>query len=132
MTTILLVEDDAMNRDMMARHLKWEGFQVITAVNGVQAVALAQSEPVDLILMDMGLPIMNGWQATRRLKASERRGIPIIALTAYALVDDRAACMAAGCDEYETKPVDFAQLLMKIRALLPGAHGAEAAEAVRT
>ncbi len=125
MTTILLVEDDAMNRDMMARHLKWEGFQVVTAVNGVQAVALAQSEPIDLILLDMGLPIMNGWQAARRLKSGSARGIPIIALTAYALVDDRAACLAAGCDEYETKPVDFGQLLLKIRSLLPGERSAE-------
>ena len=125
MTTILLVEDDAMNRDMMARHLKWEGFQVVTAVNGVQAVALAQSEPIDLILLDMGLPIMNGWQAARRLKSGDSRAIPIIALTAYALVDDRAACLAAGCDEYETKPVDFSQLLRKIRSLLPGERSAE-------
>ena len=103
MPNILIVEDDDMNRDMLARHLKWEGYQVIAAVNGVQAVALARSEPIDLILMDMGLPIMNGWQATYRLKsAPETQPIPIIALTAYALTEDRAKCLDIGCDEYET------------------------------
>ena len=118
MTTILLVEDDAMNRDMMARHLKWEGFQVVTAVNGVQAVALAQSEPIDLILLDMGLPIMNGWQAARRLKSGSARGIPIIALTAYAMKEDRAKCLLAGCNEYESKPVEIGRLLEKIQMLI--------------
>jgi CheY-like chemotaxis protein len=121
MPNILIVEDDEMNRDMVARHLKWEGYQTITAANGVQAVALAQSESVDLILMDMGLPIMNGWQATHRLKAMpETRAIPIIALTAYALTEDRAACLSVGCDEYESKPIDFPRLLAKMHQFLTG------------
>src|SRR5262245_57534706 len=119
MPNILIVEDDDMNRDMLARHLKWEGYQVIAAANGVQAVALARSEPIDLILMDMGLPIMNGWQATLRLKAApETQAIPIIALTAYALTEDRAKCLSIGCDEYETKPIEFPRLLAKMRRLL--------------
>jgi len=119
MPNILIVEDDDMNRDMLARHLKWEGYQVIAAVNGVQAVALARSEPIDLILMDMGLPIMSGWQATYRLKsAPETQPIPIIALTAYALTEDRAKCLDIGCDEYETKPIEFPRLLAKMRRLL--------------
>lgn len=119
MPNILLVEDDAMNRDMMARHLKWEGYQVITAANGVQAVALAQSEAIDLILMDMRLPIMNGWEATHRLKAAPATcAIPIIALTAYALSEDRAKCLNVGCDEYESKPIDFPRLLTKMHRLL--------------
>jgi CheY-like chemotaxis protein len=119
MPNILLAEDDAMNRDMMARHLKWEGYQVITAVNGIQAVALAQSELIDLILMDMGMPILDGWEATRRLKdAPATRSIPVIALTAYAVIEDRAKCLRAGCDEYETKPVDFPRLLAKMQRFL--------------
>ncbi len=119
MPNILIVEDDAMIRDILARHLKWEGYQIITAVNGVQAVALAQSEPIDLILMDIGLPIMNGWQATHRLKAApETRAIPIIALTAYALTEDRAKCLSIGCDEYEAKPVNFPRLLATMHRLL--------------
>lgn len=119
MPNILLVEDDAMIREMLARRLKWEGYQVITADNGAHAVTLVQSEPVDLILMDMGLPIMNGWQATNRIKSSpETCTVPIIALTAYALTEDRAKCIDAGCDDYETKPIDFARLLIKIQGLL--------------
>jgi two-component system cell cycle response regulator DivK len=119
MATILIVEDNAMNRDMMARHLKWEGYQIITAMNGVQAVALAQSESIDLILMDMRLPIMTGWEATHQLKATPAtRGIPIIALTAYALSEDRAKCLDVGCDEYESKPIDFPRLLAKMHRLL--------------
>jgi CheY-like chemotaxis protein len=119
MPNILLVEDDAMIREMLARRLKWEGYQVITADNGAHAVTLVQSEPIDLILMDMGLPIMNGWQATNRIKsAPETCAVPIIALTAYALTEDRAKCIDAGCDDYETKPIDFARLLFKIQGLL--------------
>ena len=119
MPNILLVEDDVMVRDMVARHLKWEGYHVITAANGIQAVALAQSEAIDLILMDMGLPIMNGWEATHRLKAAPAtRAIPIIALTAYALSEDRAKCLSIGCDEYESKPIDFPRLLAKMQSLL--------------
>ena len=116
MPNILVVEDDDMNRDMLARHLKWEGYTVVTAANGVQALALAHSEHIDLILMDMGLPILDGWQATYRLKmAPETKAIPIIALTAYALTEDRAKCFQAGCDDYETKPIDFPRLLAKMR-----------------
>ena len=119
MAKILLVEDDAFNRDMAARRLKWEGYQVITAEDGAQAVTMAMSERPNLILMDMGLPILNGWQAAHELKAAEAtHAIPIIALTAYALSDDRGKCLAAGCDEYETKPVEFARLLAKMRTLL--------------
>jgi two-component system cell cycle response regulator DivK len=119
MAKILLVEDDAFNRDMAERRLKWEGYQVITADDGAQAVTLARSERPNLILMDMGLPVLNGWQATHELKAAEAtQAIPIIALTAYALSDDRGKCLAAGCDEYETKPVEFTRLLAKMRTLL--------------
>jgi len=116
---LLLVEDDAMIRDMLTRRLKWEGYQIITAVNGVQAIALAQAERPDLILMDMGLPLVNGFQATERIKAGPETGtIPIIALTAYAMIEDREKCFAAGCDDYETKPVAFSRLLTKMQALL--------------
>ena len=119
MPNILLAEDDPMNRDMVARHLKLEGYHVITAVNGIQAVALAQSEQIDLILMDMGMPILDGWKATRRLKdAPTTRSIPIIALTAYAVIEDRVKCMSVGCDEYETKPINFPRLLAKMQQFL--------------
>ena len=129
MPNILVVEDDAMIRDMLARHLKWEGYQVTTATNGVQAVALAHSEHIDLILMDMGLPVMNGWQATYKLKgAPETRPIPIIALTAYAMTEDRAKCFGVGCDEYESKPVDFPRLLAKMCQFLARAPKASIEE----
>jgi CheY-like chemotaxis protein len=119
MPNILVVEDDDMNRDMLARHLKWEGYQVITAANGAQAIALAHSEHIDLILMDMGLPVLDGWQATHRLKqAPATQAIPIIALTAYALTEDRARCFQVGCDDYETKPIDFPRLLAKMQYCL--------------
>jgi CheY-like chemotaxis protein len=118
MAKILLVEDDMMNLDMLSRHLRLAGLQVITATNGLDAVRLARLELPDLILMDMGLPILNGWQATHRIKsAPETRAIPVIALTAYAMAEDRAKCLAVGCDEYQTKPVNFPQLLAKIQAL---------------
>jgi two-component system cell cycle response regulator DivK len=118
-TKILVVEDDSMNRDMVMRRLKLDGYQVIGAADGAQAVSLARSEQPDLILMDMGLPVMNGWQATHRIKhAPETEGIPIIALTAYALTEDRAKCLAVGCDDYETKPIDFSRLFAKIGVLL--------------
>src|SRR3954447_8264613 len=101
MAKILLVEDDAMNREMVTRRLIWEGYQIITAEDGAQAITLAQSEQPDLILLDMGLPIMNGWQAAQRLKAdTSTSAIPIIALTAYALNEDRAKSLEVGCDEY--------------------------------
>ena len=119
MTTILVVEDESAIRDLIERRLLIEKYPVITASDGARAVALARSEQPALILMDMGLPILNGWQATHRLKSKpETQAIPIIALTAYAMPEDRARCMAAGCDEYEIKPIDFPRLLQKIRALL--------------
>jgi CheY-like chemotaxis protein len=119
MARILLVEDDLMNRDMLARRLKWEGHQIITAADGAQAVTLAQAERPDVILMDLGLPIMNGWEATHHIKtAPETSSIPVIALTAFAMAEDRQKALAVGCDEYETKPIDFPRLLSKIRALL--------------
>jgi len=119
MARILLVEDDLMNRDMLARRLKWEGHQVIPAADGRQAVALAQSQQPDIILMDLGLPIMNGWEATQSIKtAPETSSIPVIALTAFAMAEDRQKALAVGCDEFETKPVNFPRLLAKIQALL--------------
>jgi CheY-like chemotaxis protein len=119
MKTILVVEDEDMIRDMIERMLKISGYQVITAGDGVRAVALARSEQPDLILMDMGLPVLNGWQATQRIKTKEEtQHIPVIALTAYALTEDRERCFAVGCDEYETKPIEFPRLLTKIRGLL--------------
>ncbi len=119
MPTILLVEDNEMNRDMLSRRLQRKGHQVITALDGVQGVELAQSQNPDLILMDMSLPILDGWQATQQLKAApETSGIPIIALTAHAMAGDREKCLAVGCDDYDTKPVEFSRLLGKIQALL--------------
>lgn len=121
MTRILLVEDDALNREMMMRRLAWEGYQVISAADGATAVALAETELPDLILMDLGLPILNGWQATQRIKATpSTQHIPIIALTAYALTEDRDKSIAAGCNDYEAKPINFARLLAKIETLLGG------------
>lgn len=125
MAKILLVEDNEMNRDMLSRRLERKGFQVLMAVDGQQGVDLAVSEIPDLILMDMDLPIIDGWEATRRVKAGEStRGIPVIALTAHAMVGDRDKAIAAGCDDYDTKPVDFPRLLGKIETLLGGAAGA--------
>jgi two-component system, cell cycle response regulator DivK len=125
MAKILLVEDNEMNRDMLSRRLERKGFQVVMAVDGQQGVNLAASEIPDLILMDMDLPIIDGWEATRRVKADENtRGIPVIALTAHAMVGDRDKAIAAGCDDYDTKPVDFPRLLGKIETLLGGAAGA--------
>jgi len=118
MTKILLAEDDSMILDMLSRHLKWDGHQVITVTNGAEAVRVAQAELPDVILMDMGLPILNGWQATQQIKTTPATSaIPIIALTAYAMSEDRQKCLAAGCDEYQTKPINFPQLLSKIQAL---------------
>jgi two-component system, cell cycle response regulator DivK len=122
MAKILLVEDNEMNRDMLSRRLERKGFQVVMAVDGQQGVNLAASEIPDLILMDMDLPIIDGWEATRRVKAGENtRGIPVIALTAHAMVGDRDKAIAAGCDDYDTKPIDFPRLLGKIENLLAGA-----------
>lgn len=117
--TILLVEDNEMNRDMLSRRLERKGYRVITAPDGVQGNALARSESPDLILMDMSLPVMNGWEATRLLKSDQAtRHIPVIALTAHALATDRVKAIQAGCDDYDTKPVDFARLQEKINSLL--------------
>jgi CheY-like chemotaxis protein len=131
MTTILLVEDDEMIRDIISRHLRMAGYQILIASDGARAILLARQEQPDLILMDMGLPILNGWQATRRLKMiPETRAIPIIALTAFAMPEDRERCLQAGCDEFTTKPVNVEQLQSLISRLLSGnaaAHGDQAA-----
>lgn len=120
MPKILLVEDNEMNRDMLSRRLERRGYQVVLAVDGGEGVAMAQSEAPDLILMDMSLPVVDGWEATRRLKAApETRGIPIIALTAHAMAGDREKALEAGCDDYDTKPTDLPRLLAKIEALQP-------------
>jgi two-component system, cell cycle response regulator DivK len=116
---ILLVEDNEMNRDMLSRRLERKGFQILIALDGVEGIAIATDEQPDLILMDMSLPEMDGWEATRRLKANaETQAIPIIALTAHAMSSDRDKCLAAGCNDYDTKPVEFPRLLEKINALL--------------
>ncbi len=117
--SILLVEDDPMIRNLIARRLIIGGHEVITASDGAQAVQYARVERPGLIVMDMGLPVLNGWQATHRIRSMPlTRSIPIIALTAYAMKEDRVKCLAIGCNEYETKPVDFTRLLEKIRSLL--------------
>jgi len=119
MAKILLVEDNEMNRDMLARRLERRGYQVVIAMDGVQGVQLAQTEAPDLILMDMSLPVLDGWEATQRLKAEPAtRAIPIIALTAHAMAGDREKALAAGCDDYDSKPIDFTRLLEKIQTLL--------------
>ncbi|MBE7555419.1 MAG: response regulator [Anaerolineales bacterium] len=119
MARILLVEDNEMIRDMLSERLERKGFEVYRAVDGAQGVEVAKSESPDLVLLDMSLPVMDGWQAARQLKAiPETQPIPIIALTAHAIAGDREKTLAAGCDDYSTKPVDFPQLLVKIQALL--------------
>jgi CheY-like chemotaxis protein len=119
MPKILLVEDNEMNRDMLSRRLERRGHQVVIALDGEQGVAMARSESPDLILMDMSLPVLDGWEAARRLKAApETQAIPIIALTAHAMVGDREKAIEAGCNDYDSKPVEFQRLLGKIDALL--------------
>ena len=119
MAKILLVEDNEMNRDMLSRRLERKGYAVVIAEDGNAGVALAKSESPDLILMDMSLPVMDGWEATRQIKAAvETNAIPVIALTAHAMAGDEEKAFAAGCDGYETKPVDLPKLLAKIDALL--------------
>ncbi|HEY9829534.1 MAG TPA: response regulator [Stenomitos sp.] len=119
MSKILLVEDNEMNRDMLSRRLQRKGHEVVIALDGIQGIELAQTQQPDLILMDMSLPVMDGWQATQQLKATpETHGIPIIALTAHAMAGDREKCLEVGCDDYDTKPVEFSRLLTKIQALL--------------
>jgi two-component system, cell cycle response regulator DivK len=119
MTKILLVEDNEMNRDMLSRRLERRGYEVIIAIDGAQGVALTTSERPDLILMDMSLPVMDGWEATRQLKANPlTQKIPTIALTAHAMSGDREKALEAGCDDYDTKPIDLPRLLDKIATLL--------------
>jgi two-component system, cell cycle response regulator DivK len=119
---ILLVEDNEMNRDMLSRRLERRGYQVVIAVDGAEGVRMAQAEVPALILMDMSLPVLDGWEATRQIKAAPATGaIPIIALTAHAMSGDREKAIEAGCDDFDTKPVDLPRLLAKIDALLGGA-----------
>ena len=119
MAKILLVEDNEMNRDMLSRRLLKKGFDVVMAVDGEQALEMARAQAPDLILMDISLPGLDGWEATRRLKARpETQAIPIIALTAHAMAGDREKCLEAGCNDYDTKPVEFPRLLGKIQELL--------------
>ena len=119
MAKILLVEDNELNRDMLTRRLERRGFEVVSAVDGRAGIALGEQEAPDLILMDMSLPDVDGWEATRRLKASSQtRSIPIIALTAHAMSGDRERAIEAGCDDYDTKPVELGRLLEKIDSLI--------------
>ena len=119
MPKILLVEDNEMNRDMLSRRLQRKGYEVVIATDGQQAVAMASSESPALILMDMSLPIFDGWEATRRIKAAdETRKIPVIALTAHAMAGDREKSLEAGCDDYDTKPIELPRLLEKMETLL--------------
>ena len=119
MARILLVEDQEMNRDMLSRRLKKRGYEVSIAVDGAEGVDKARSESPDLILMDMSLPVMDGWEATRTLKADEAtRSIPVVALTAHAMSTDREKALEAGCDAYETKPVELPRLLETMEKLL--------------
>jgi CheY-like chemotaxis protein len=119
LSKILLVEDNEMNRDMLTRRLQRRGYEVVIAVDGAQGLAMAQSESPALILMDISLPVLDGWEATRRLKrAPETKSIPVIALTAHAMSGDRERCIEAGCDDFDTKPVEIARLVGKIETLL--------------
>ncbi|MFI5166064.1 MAG: response regulator [Thermoanaerobaculales bacterium] len=121
MAKILLVEDNELNRDMLSRRMVRRGFEVVLAVDGQDGVAAADRERPDLILMDMSLPVIDGWEATRLIRAGATTGhIPIIALTAHAMSGDRDRALAAGCDDYDTKPVDIPRLLEKISRLLDG------------
>jgi two-component system cell cycle response regulator DivK len=124
MAKILLVEDNEMNRDMLSRRLSRKGYEVAIAVDGQQGIDMARAEPPDLILMDMSLPVLDGWEATRQLKAAaETQTIPVIALTAHAMVGDREKAVEAGCDDFDTKPIELPRLLEKIEALLAGKTG---------
>ena len=122
MAKILIVEDNELNIDLLSRRLKRSDYEVVVAINGAEACEMARSEMPDLILMDMQLPVMDGWEATRVIKADEQtRGIPVIALTADAMPGDREKAIEAGCNEYESKPIDFRKLLDKMEQFLPGA-----------
>jgi CheY-like chemotaxis protein len=119
MGKILLVEDNELNRDMLSRRLIRRGYDVVMAADGAEALTRAASERPDLILMDMSLPVIDGWEATRRLKADPAlRAIPVIALTAHAMAGDRERALEAGCDEFDTKPIEFERLLSKMTRLL--------------
>jgi CheY-like chemotaxis protein len=119
MTRILLVEDNEMNRDMLSRRLKKKGFDVLQALDGQQGVEMARSECPDLILLDMSLPVMDGWEAAGVLKSDTKtQAIPIIALTAHAMAGDKEKAIDAGCDDYDTKPIDFKRLLAKISGMV--------------
>jgi CheY-like chemotaxis protein len=119
MAKILLVEDNEMNRDMLSRRLQRKGFTVVMAEDGKKGVEMATSEAPDLILLDMSLPLVDGWEAARQIKGGPRsKHVPIIALTAHAMAGDREKALEAGCDEYDTKPVEFARLLAKIEGIL--------------
>jgi two-component system, cell cycle response regulator DivK len=119
MAKILIVEDNEMNLDMLTRRLSRRGYEIVSAIDGIEGLQLASYEHPDLILMDMSLPKMDGWEATRHLKANEETaGIPVIALTAHAMVGDREKAIQAGCDDYDTKPVELSRLLSKIETLL--------------
>ena len=119
MVKILLIEDNEMNWDMLSRRLRRRGYEVVVATDGRQGIELASSEAPDLILMDMGLPVLDGWEATNQIKQnSEIKAIPIIALTSHAMKGDREKALSAGCDDYDVKPIDFPRLLEKIQQLL--------------
>jgi CheY-like chemotaxis protein len=120
LSKILLVEDNEMNRDMLTRRLERKGYEVVIAVDGQAGVEMASSAEPDIILMDLSLPVMDGWEATRRIKAdAATQGIPVIALTAHAMAGDEQKAREAGCDDYDTKPVELSRLLGKITSLLP-------------
>ena len=122
MPRVLIVEDDELNRDSLRRLLRRRGYDILLAVDGEEALTVTAAERPDVILMDMRLPGIDGWEATRRLKADPAtRSLPIIALTAHAMAGDRAEALAAGCDDHDTKPIDLERLLPKIQALLPDA-----------
>jgi len=124
MTKVLVVEDNEMNRDMLSRRLTRRGFQVIFAVDGQQGVDLARSERPDIILMDMSLPVMDGWEATRRVKSDDATSsVPVIGLTAHAMAGDREKAIEAGCDDYDTKPVELERLIGKMERLLSAGKG---------
>ena len=119
MATVLIVEDNEMNRDMLSRRLERRGFTIRIAVDGAEGVSMATAEIPDLVLMDMSLPVMDGWEATRTLKANAATaGIPVIGLTAHAMAGDREKCLAAGCDDYDTKPIELPRLLEKMQGQL--------------
>ena len=127
MPKILLVEENEMNRDMLSRRLQRKGYEVVLAVDGQNGEEMAQAQGPDLVLMDMSLPVLDGWEATRRLKAeAATQHIPVIALTAHAMSSDREKALEAGCDDYDTKPIELPRLLGKIEALLSGGAVASA------